>query len=130
MMTKAEFELWLHRYGEAWMTRDADKLVPLFTDDVLYYETPFESPMHGSDAIREYWSVLPSEQDHIHFHYRAVTVLPTNEAVAQWWASFIRLPSGMHVKIDGVMMCEFDESGRCSVFREWWHRHEVKDGGA
>jgi hypothetical protein len=127
-MNEADFENWLKRYGEAWETRDADKLVPLFTDDVLYYETPFDEAMHGSDAIRAYWSVLPMTQDHIHFHYRIVSVQP-EQSVAQWWASFIRLPTKMHVKIDGVMICEFDENNRCRYFREWWHRHEVEDTG-
>lgn len=129
-MTKAEFELWLHRYGEAWETRDADKIIPLFADDALYYETPFDAPMHGHDAIRAYWSELPQTQDHIHFHYRTVAFLPDDQGVAQWWASFIRLPSRMHVKIDGVMICEFNEDGQCIVFREWWHRTEVADDGA
>lgn len=129
-MNETLFEDWLRAYGEAWEQRDAERLLPLFTDDVLYYETPFDAPMHGSEAIREYWSVLPTTQDHIHFHYRILAVLPDQQAVAQWWASFIRLPSRMHVKIDGVLICEFDEDNRCRVFREWWHRHEVADGGA
>jgi len=128
-MNEAEFDQWLKRYGEAWETRDADKFVPLFTDDVLYYETPFDEPMHGSDAIGAYWSVLPTTQDHIHFHFRVLAVLP-DQAVAQWWASFIRLPTKMHVKIDGIMICEFDENNRCRLFREWWHRHEIADTGA
>ena len=128
-MNEADFEKWLQQYGEAWETRDADKLVPLFTGDVLYYETPFDAPMHGHQVIRDYWSVLPTTQDHIHFHFRVLAVLP-DQAVAQWWASFIRLPKMMHVKIDGVMICEFDEQNRCRVFREWWHRYEVEDTGA
>lgn len=44
--------------------------------------------------------------------------------LAQWHATFVRVPSGKHVALDGFLMAEFNDAGLCSVFREWWHRRE------
>ncbi len=47
-----------------------------------------------------------------------------SKGLAQWQATFVRIPFGNHVELDGFLMAEFDGAGMCSVFREWWHRRE------
>jgi hypothetical protein len=41
-----------------------------------------------------------------------------------WWTSFVRLPSQVRVRLDGVFVAEFDGQGRCEKFREWWRKQE------
>ncbi len=45
--------------------------------------------------------------------------------IAHWWASFLRIPSGKRVHLDGVLAATFDAEGKCRLFREWWHKREV-----
>ena len=39
-------------------------------------------------------------------------------------AKFVRVPSGKRVELNGILVAEFEESGRCIDFKEWRQRHE------
>lgn len=122
------FEGWLRAYQRAWETGDPDAAVALFADDAAYYETPFDEPMVGAEAIRRYWSEGAEQaQADVRFRY---TILSTagRTGVARWSAAFERVPSGVGVELDGVLAAEFDTSGRCQAFGEWWHRRESGEG--
>lgn len=124
MISLHEFEKWLDAYGAVWEAGDAQTAIELFTDDAEYYETPFDDPMIGRDAIQQYWSEGAGEsQKEVRFLYEAVAVVE-GRGFAKWEATFVRIPSGIHVELDGFLMAEFDGAGKCSVFREWWHRRE------
>lgn len=119
------FAAWLRRYGEAWIDRDPAAAVRLFTDDAAYHETPFDPPMLGSEAIRRYWAdgAQASQRD-VTFSAQAVGV-DAQIGYARWQASFVRLPLGSLVELDGVLAARFSPDGRCCEFREWWHRREA-----
>lgn len=114
---------WLDAYGHAWETKDPEAAGKLFTEDASYRESPYGEPMRGREAIVEYWSHVPRTQDDVHFKYEIITLI--NEiAIAHWSASFIRIPSNVKVRLDGIFLLNFDESNRCRRLREWWMRHE------
>jgi len=117
------FQLWLDAYGRAWEQGDAAAVVALFGPDTAYYETPFDPPMLGRDAIRDYWQAGAADaQRDVVFAY---TILSAGDpAVAHWTARFTRVPSGVGVRLDGVLVARFDGAGQCVEFREWWHREE------
>jgi len=118
------FKGWLDAYGAAWEKGEARAASELFSDNAEYYETPFEKPMIGRAAIHKYWQEGAGDaQRDIHFSYD-VTALSANRGLAQWRASFVRVPSGRRVELDGILSAEFDDAGHCRVFREWWHRQE------
>ena len=71
-----EFENWLGEYGAAWQPGNAQAAIELFTDDAKYYESPFDDPMIGKDAIRRYWSEGAGEsQKDVRFSHEAVEVV-------------------------------------------------------
>ena len=118
-----EFEAWLDSYGAAWQDGNSQATIELFSDDALYYENPFEDPMAGLDSIRLYSEGASKSQEDVSFRHEAMAVVGS-KGLAHWQAAFVRIPSGHHVELDGFLMAEFDESGKCSAFREWWHRRE------
>ncbi|UCG65931.1 MAG: nuclear transport factor 2 family protein [Deltaproteobacteria bacterium] len=119
-----DFDNWLRRYGDAWEKGDPGSIKALFTSDAQYYETPFDAPMIGLDAIIKYWrdNAVLSQED-VSFCYNVLAV-DRNVGLARWSAHFKRLPSGNRVKLDGIFKAEFSDDGKCGVFREWWHRIE------
>lgn len=118
------FEAWLNSYGTAWQKGDARAAIELFADGAAYHETPFDEPMLGKEAIYKYWSEGAGEsQRDIRFAFDVVTV-KENRGFARWHASFVRVRSGAHVELDGILSADFDDDGKCLVFREWWHRKE------
>ena len=117
------FGEWLDAYGRAWETRDPDAAARLFAEDATYHETPFDEPMRGHEEILAYWSDVPRSQVDVHFSYE-VLATSEEEGVAHWSASFLRLPARTPVELDGILLAKLDAGGRCTQFREWWHRQE------
>ena len=118
------FDRWLGEYGKAWQTGDPDAVNRLFAGNAAYYETPFDEPMVGTDAIWQYWSEgAGKSQKNVRFSYDIISTV-RHTGIAHWKATFERIPIGSKVEIDGILMAEFDEQGMCRVFSEWWHRRE------
>ncbi len=123
-MESGEFARWLDRYGAAWKQGDADAVQELFTADATYHEVPFDEPMVGVDAIRRYWTEGAGQsQRDVDFGHDVLS-FDDEVGIARWKASFVRVPSGSEVHLDGILVADFDSSQRCTRFREWWHREE------
>lgn len=125
-MNEQTFADWLDRYGHAWERRDPAAAADLFTEDALYYETPFDEPFAGRAAIRDYWTDVPRLQTGISFSYEILSV-QEKVGIARWWAEFQRIGSGHRVRLDGIMVVTMAENGRCRLFQEWWHKEEADD---
>lgn len=126
-MDTTRFERWLADMRHAWESRDPDAAARLFTDDALYHETPFDEPARGRTAIREYWAQVPRSQDQVRFRSHVLAVVG-DLGMAHWQASFLRIPSGVAVELDGVLLARFNAAELCTEFREWWHRREHPAG--
>jgi hypothetical protein len=106
-MDRTRFEHWLDAYKRAWEGRDPVAASDLFTADANYFETPFEAPARGREGIE--------------FSYE---VLATSEimGIAHWHTEYTRLTSNSTVELDGIFLVELDADGKCTGFREWWHK--------
>lgn len=124
MNEEKQFVLWLAAYGRAWETGDAQAAGALFSQDARYFETPFDEPFRGRGAISAYWSDVPRLQEQITFRYQ-VLAFAADQGIARWWAEFTRRPSQSRVRLDGILLAQFDQAGLCHTFREWWHRQEA-----
>lgn len=127
-MNKQEVQEWLDLYGAAWVKGDAKQIVVLFTDTATYQETPFDEPMKGSAAIRQYWQEGAADaQENVRFSSQ-VWAVDKDAAVAGWQASFTRKASGVQVELDGTFRLALSQSAdglRCQSLEEWWHRRET-----
>jgi ketosteroid isomerase-like protein len=119
-LTTAALEAWLARYGEAWETRDADKAAALFTPEATYHEMPFDAPLEGAAKIREYWARVTADQRDIDFSSKPI-VIDDDTGVAEWSATFRTASTGATIELNGVFVLQFDDAGRCTSLREWWH---------
>ena len=123
-VSKESFNRWLSDYGEAWESGSIDAIPGLFSEEAKYFETPFEKPFEGIEQLMQYWAegARDSQRD-VHFNFDIIET-KENIGMARWQATFTRVPSGKKVELDGILLCEFDGTGRCTIFREWWHRRE------
>lgn len=126
-LTESDVTVWLDGYKNAWESRDADKAASLFTENAVYRDNPHNEPYRGRKGIRAYWSEVTADQRDVTFHSEVLTIYDRS-AVARWSAQFTSASSGATVKLDGVFLLDFDESGLCSRLREWWHV-EVEEAG-
>ncbi len=124
-MNLREFETWLDAYGRAWEMRDPEAATDLVAEDTTYHETPFDEPCRGRGEILRYWSDVPRSQENVSFSYGILSTTD-DTGIAHWRASFVRLPARERTKLDGVFLVKMGVDGRCTEFREWWHKQEER----
>jgi len=73
-LTFNSFKKWMGRYGKASEDRDPKAAAELFTQNAKYYETPFEDPLIGRDAIYRYWSEASQNLKDVQFSYEILAV--------------------------------------------------------
>lgn len=124
-VTEESFRDWLGRYGRAWAWEEEDlaAAATLYTESVEYYETPFDDPLIGAETILRYSQEAAETQEDVDFSCRALSV-EGNRGIAHWQVEFLSLSRGKSVELGGVLLAEFADPTRCSLFREWWHLQE------
>jgi hypothetical protein len=122
-LTDAVFDQWLTRYSQASIANDPQASAELFAPDARYYESPFDEPLVGRTAIYDYWA---AGAQHLTDKHATHTILAVRGQVgiARWQARFTDRRTASPIALDCVFVAEFDEQGRCNVFREWWHYRE------
>jgi uncharacterized protein (TIGR02246 family) len=110
---------WAAAYARACETNNPSAAAALFTEDAVYYTTPFEKPWEGRDEIVSNWSetidVLQG------FECRCDPIAVTGDTgVARWWAIY---PS-TGVEFSSVFVITFSKEGRAAEFREWYMSRE------
>jgi SnoaL-like domain len=119
-MTEDMLRSWLDAYGRAWEARDLKAVVALFAEDGTYQESPFVEPMRGRPAIAAHWSRATGPHTNVHFEYE-VLALDSNQGIARWCCSFVRVPAKASLELDGIFVLQFDREGGCKSLREWRH---------
>jgi hypothetical protein len=119
-LTLTSFTSWLESYGRASAENDPQASAELFARNAKYYETPFDEPMIGRDAIRKYWEIGAQAFNKKESTYEILSV-KDNQGIAHWQSEFTDIRSGKHLILDCLFLVEFNEHGTCSEFREWWH---------
>jgi hypothetical protein len=120
-----QFAEWLDTYGRASKENDPQASADLFSLDARYYETPFDEPLIGRDAIYQYWSQGARALKDKENSYEIFSV-KDNLGIARWQSQFTVINSGKRLALDCLFLVEFDENGLCRVFREWWHTREME----
>ena len=113
-MTPEGVQDWLDRYVEAWRSYDRDEIKSLFSEDVSYKYHPWDEPLIGADALADNWMGDQDEPGSWSASYRPLHV-----------AGNLAFTTGTSSYKDGRVFwnlweIEFDESGRCSRFVEWY----------
>ena len=113
---------WIAAYGRAWVGRDPEAAVALFTEDAVYRSSPFREPHVGATGVRDYWTRATSTQEELDLRF-GQPVVEGRKVVVEWWA--IMRDEGAWITLPGCLLLRFAEDGRCEELREYWH---VDDG--
>jgi uncharacterized protein (TIGR02246 family) len=105
-------------YGQAWMERDAEKILQVFTPDATYFD-PREGEQVGHDGIRLYWQtkVIGSQKD-IHFNLLNVWI-DGDTVIAEWNATFIDTQRNLAIDMTEVAIFGVRD-GKFSSHREYY----------
>jgi ketosteroid isomerase-like protein len=133
-MTHDDVQAWLDRYVEAWQRYDREQIVELFSDDAEYRYHPWDAPVRGRDAIVEDWlnpGGDPAQRDKpgtVEAAYHPFAV-DGDVAVATGTSTYYTDASRAAVdkRYHNAYLIEFDASGRCRSFTEFFMKEPTKN---
>jgi len=109
-----DIEQWLSEFKDAWLARDVPAVLDLFTDDVIYYETPSER-LDGKDAVRAAWTEI-HEQEAVSLDLDIFSRTPPQYTV-QWRLSYRKNEEGREIR--GVYLIKLDADNTCYEFWQY-----------
>ena len=120
-MDRKNLQLWLDKYVEAWRTYDSAQIGELFSEDALYFYSPWDedNPIRGRDAIVAEWNREPDAPGSWEAYY-APLVVEGNVAVAQGRTRYFGPDGSIDRQFNNIFVLHFDEAGRCERFTEWY----------
>lgn len=121
-VTRGELENWLRAYGEAWTSRDPNKVSVLFSEDASYRVTPFTRPAVGRDEIRAYWADATANHREVRFRFEILSI-QDEVSIIHWSTAYSRASGGERAALDGIFVLRFTEQALCEELHEWWHQH-------
>lgn len=119
-LTNHQFRQWLEVYSLASRANDPRESSELFAQEAKYYETPFDEPMCGREAIYRYWEMGAQKFKDKTSSYEVLAV-KGNLGIARWKSKFTNIETAKRLTLDCLFVVEFDDAGKCSLFQEWWH---------
>ena len=120
-MNRELLQKWLEDYVEAWRTYEPEKIRNLFSENALYFYSPFDEETHlrGREAIVADWLKQPDSVDSWEAHYVPVAV-EGNVGVAQGRTRYFEPDRSITRQFDNIFVLHFDDAGRCTRFTEWF----------
>ena len=113
------FDEWLKRLKNAWETKNPNSALKLCAEKFLWYETPFSKPLKTKEQLLKEWqSVLNQENIFVSYNILATN---KNVGIAQWRATFTRIPSKERAVLDGIFKVSLNEQGECTEFHQWYN---------
>jgi hypothetical protein len=77
--------------------------------------------MQGRKGVEDYWNeVAVGKQTNVQFDYKILGI-SGKTGFAEWNVDFDLVGVDAHVRLAGIFVLEFDDSGLCTSLREWWH---------
>lgn len=105
-------EHWLQKFKSAWIEKDVDKVMGLFSDDVEYWENPYKQ-LAGKEAIRAEWEIVRS-QEHMQLEM-TVYSREVNQHTVLWQLSYTDEQQTVS-SWSGLYLIELDRTGKCTYF--------------
>lgn len=106
-----EISIWLERFEKAWLNKDLRAVINLFSNDVVYFETPFIQLKSSEEILEEWQEVLKTEN--IEFEYE-IFVENQRKGVVNWSLAYDIEEKSVSLK--GVYLIKLNEEGLCDYF--------------
>jgi hypothetical protein len=113
-----DVDSWIETYRQAWEQRDADLVVPLFTEDGWYRSYIFDEPHVGHEGVRAYWESVTSTQSDVGVRM-GHPIVDGDRVAVEWWTEMNS--DGEPATVTGALLLRFAADGRCEELREYWH---------
>jgi hypothetical protein len=124
-VTHEQFQAWLDRYVEAWMTYDPQQIGALFSADATYRYHPEDEPVTGRDQIVASWLDGRDDPGTYDAEYHPLAI-DGDVHVANGVSRYFDAPGGkLRDEFYNVYVCRFNDAGECTDFNEYWAQNRA-----
>lgn len=108
---------WFSALGDIWIRKDSGRIATLMAPSFRYHEEPFSDPITSVEELVSMWKEVEDQDlQGLNIHFLGVA----GEAGIATWDCKIAGKDGP-IEMSGVYLVSLDESGRCTLFRQWWN---------
>lgn len=107
---------WLARYEAAWRAPGTGRLAAIFTEDVVYRQSPYEEPVTGLTAVGRMWEETREGPDEVFAMTTEILAVDGATAVVRLE---VRYGDPVDQEYRDLWVVRLDGDGRCSWFEEW-----------
>lgn len=100
----------------AWEKLHPELLGAVLADDIVWYETPFEEPLTGIDAVTKQWKTDLLGQTKVTFRYE-ILIDEGDKQVINWHCSWVA--NGVPRELEGVFYLEINDDKKLTLFKQW-----------
>lgn len=125
-LTRRHVIQWTRRYGRAWVRKDADAAVQLFTEDAVYQAIPgiSDQTFVGRAEIHDYWVNVTAAQSNVTVRH-GEPLIQGNRATIELWVT-MQIDGINPAQDDWVTLIEanlltFADTEHCRVNVEYWN---------
>jgi len=119
-MDEAGLRTWMEGYLRAWRSNDPAEIGALFSDDALYYTTPYREPWRGREGIVAGWLDRKDTEGTWEFSWEPVVVTGEGLGIVQGQTTYL----DQDQRYSNLWVMRFAPDGRCTEFTEWWMLHD------
>ena len=115
---------WADTWSRAWPRRDAEAIVALYADTVVYRSPAFRQPDLGLAGVRRYLSEQLPAEENIECRF-GEPIVSGGRAAVEWWASWTE--QGQELTYAGVTVLYFDDQGQVVEHRDYDNHIERRE---
>ena len=105
---------WLDIFKLGWVTKNVEKVMDLFTDDVEYWENPHHK-LQGKDIIENEWNAI-FKQDNVVLGLEIFSSINEKHTVL-WNLQYVDDKAEMQ-SWAGTYLIKLDQTGKCNYFHQ------------
>ena len=117
MEIEAAARRWTETWARAWLAKDVESIVALYSDSALYRSHPFREAREGRQGVRAYLRENFGVEEQVECWFGEPTVSGERAAV-EWWGTWVE--DGERMTLAGATVLRFGEDGLVVDHRDYW----------
>jgi ketosteroid isomerase-like protein len=114
---------WVAAYEALWRAPGTEMLAEIFAPEVVYLPSPWATPLHGLQAVADFWEAERDGHDEAFTMTSRVLAVDDGTAVVR-----VEVDYGTGNRWRDLWVMTFDGEGRCAAFEEWPFAPHQPDG--
>lgn len=114
---------WVAAYEALWRAPGTEMLAEIFAPEAVYLPSPWARPLHGLQAISDFWEEERAGPDEEFTMTHRVLAVDGPTAVVR-----VEVDYGDAQRWRDLWVLTFDAEGRCASFEEWPFAPRQADG--